>query len=460
MGIRSVEALKIGPAETRETLLASIQLVGNLIRTGTQGVQSPSPVPLMASALPIVMDPHSKETATRAAIEDLRNAIIAMERWNRPLWEEKGVLTRARFYLSLLQLRLLDQALAAAAVSRLIGLLVEGIDEPLDLVVEAVSNAVLQDAPEASTLAREAIRKWPQATLQSLDIEALVRRSADFRASVVDAMEKNRSILTTSERWQSWVGILRGSLTAPERDVDLATRALDELETLAEQDGFAVPFADILANSRNWDPAWSRTEAEFARFRVLESLGELANARPLLHGIAHRLISENDPDAPELVNTIAALGEPEESLADLRCRLAAAGLSTTNGTEDAGAVGENSTPAHILFIGGNETQASYQERVLRSLSGSHPNCSVEFEFPGWSSNWGPLADTYKRKMKQADAVVLMRFMRTNLGRTLRKATDDAGIPWVACTGHGLDSLLRSIIRAIEVARALRVKAAV
>ena len=45
-----------------------------------------------------------------------------------------------------------------------------------------------------------------------------------------------------------------------------------------------------------------------------------------------------------------------------------------------------------------------------------------------------------------------RYGRTNLGRALRRAASDAGIPWVACTGHGYDSISRAIRRAAEVVR--------
>jgi hypothetical protein len=288
--------------------------------------------------------------------------------------------------------------------------------------------------------------------LRNLDIESFVCRSPEFRSAVVEALESNRRLLATPERWQAWRSILRGALTAAERDVELACRALDELETLAEHDGCATEFAELLADSGNWDPSWTRTEADYARFRVLISAGETDNACPILYDIAHRLISQGDPESIGVVETLELYGQPKDALAQLRSRLADVGL--TNG--DTGCAtserADDGLPVTVLFIGGNETQAAYRDRLVRSFAESHPNCHVKFEFPGWGSNWGRVVDTYKGRMFDADVVVLMRLMRTHLGRTLRKAVDDAGIPWVACPGHGRKSLRRSITNAIEVAR--------
>jgi hypothetical protein len=55
-----------------------------------------------------------------------------------------------------------------------------------------------------------------------------------------------------------------------------------------------------------------------------------------------------------------------------------------------------------------------------------------------------------RRIREADAVVIMRFVRTLLGRTLRALCSEHDRPWVACTGHGRDSLLGAIEEAVRL----------
>lgn len=107
----------------------------------------------------------------------------------------------------------------------------------------------------------------------------------------------------------------------------------------------------------------------------------------------------------------------------------------------------------VLFIGGNESQARYQSELQAIFAKSDPNLSTTFELLGWSSNWGREIDRLKTMIRQADAVVLMSFMRTQCGRTLRRTIGEAGKAWIPCTGHGRASIEMAIRRAAEVARA-------
>jgi hypothetical protein len=44
----------------------------------------------------------------------------------------------------------------------------------------------------------------------------------------------------------------------------------------------------------------------------------------------------------------------------------------------------------------------------------------------------------------------MTFVRTNLGRHVRRRCSEEGRPWVPCTGHGRESLRRAIETAVEI----------
>jgi hypothetical protein len=448
MGMRSLENLRIVKEETRDALSIALEGVAPMIESAVSGAE-PSPVADLAAGIRTLLDSALPDIDIRQGVECLHRAIRGLEVWNRKFWTERGVLPRARFYLSVLELRLLDQAVAVPATTRLIGLVESGIDEPIDLVVDAINHAVVQDIADADRLAREALRRWPQAVLTRLDLMNLVKRSRPFLEQLVDALEKNENLLTVEERWRSWSSVLRGTLRAGERDVETAGRALDELESLAELHGCTSEFARLLQQRDNWDPAWSANDAEMARFKVLSATGNLDTARAVLVNIAHRAITAKDYDAGDLVDMLRTLGAEPQALAELDRRLEAAFPPEDDGE---GEVLDEGAPVSVLFVGGNESQAAYRPGLLESIGRDCPGCEIRFEFSGWSSNWGRELERYRTVLEDVDIVVIMRFVRTQLGRHLRKAAGIAGIPWVACTGHGKDSIERTIRRAINVAR--------
>jgi hypothetical protein len=102
----------------------------------------------------------------------------------------------------------------------------------------------------------------------------------------------------------------------------------------------------------------------------------------------------------------------------------------------------------LLFIGGNEIQARYDAAIAQELSGEWPGVTVHFEHSGWSSNWGRELPRLIDLANDADAVVLMQMMRTQLGRRLREALKK---PWISCNATGKGGILQSLRRAGYVA---------
>ena len=107
-------------------------------------------------------------------------------------------------------------------------------------------------------------------------------------------------------------------------------------------------------------------------------------------------------------------------------------------------------PARILFVGGNESQERYEASLRADFLERNPGSTIDFTH--WSSNWGRQIDEVKPKLAQYSAMVLMRFVRTQMGRELRRLGTRFDLPWVACTGHGRESLRRAIENAARVAR--------
>jgi len=449
MGRRSLEDLRIGKEETREALTATLEGVSERLETALERTEATSLVTDLAAAVYVVLSETDASSRIESAIDCLLRAIRALEDWNVSFWTEKGVLPRARFYLSVLELRLLDPAKGAPAVTRLVGLMRSGLSEPIDIVTDAVNHAVIQDLQDSHELARSVLQRWPQAALARLDLGGLAGRNAQFRARVVDALDANEELLTVAERWSAWDDVRKGALAADERDVETAQRALDELEKLADIHGCQQQFTDLLASDRNWDPAWSPLDALMARYRLAEASGQMDLARSVLFNIAHQAITGRHADAGDLVERLDQLEADPDAVGELRCRLQVS-IPPEPAPVQEDPVAD--VPVSIFFIGGNETQAAYETAITKTLSRTHEGCSVHFENTCWSSNWGRELGKYGQLLNRVDAVVIMRFIRTELGRRMRKAAGEAGVPWIPCVGHGRDSMILSITRAIDVAR--------
>jgi hypothetical protein len=100
----------------------------------------------------------------------------------------------------------------------------------------------------------------------------------------------------------------------------------------------------------------------------------------------------------------------------------------------------------VIYVGGNEIQQRYEKDIVAELAVEHPNLSVDFEYPGWSSNWASVADGIKSRLGDYDGLVLSYFVRTIFGRTVRKMCTDS-CPWWAAPGHGKASIKRGILAA-------------
>jgi hypothetical protein len=197
-------------------------------------------------------------------------------------------------------------------------------------------------------------------------------------------------------------------------------------------------WADALAPSGAAAGLWSgRARRDLHRAGALERIGRKDEADALLRVLYWR--AANGGGAVEGVRqdeiaTRLALVEP-----------AGAGEPTAEGLR----------PARLIFVGGNESQERYVPEIERSLADRY-GASVEVEWihPNWDSNWALYADRVETRLPDCDAVIVMRFVRTNLGRRLRSLASAAGVPWIACTGHGRASMLAAIDEAIAVTQKL------
>jgi tetratricopeptide (TPR) repeat protein len=240
-----------------------------------------------------------------------------------------------------------------------------------------------------------------------------------------------------------------------DQDVDRARDALEFLESFAHNGVGRTEFVDLLRDSNNYSPAWDEDRAVQARVSLLEAEGRYTEAVCELDAVAHRLLASGDPSA--LDDALLVLGHLEEygalcdaSVDQLR-NVIDARVKRRDDDEEGVLNGENghNINVRILVVGGNESQARMEDDIRTIVAETLPGVTVEFLRTGWNGNWSPHADQFKRRVAQADGVVLLQMMRTMLGWTIRA---NCHVPWRGCRGKGQGEIVNAIRRVVPMAR--------
>ena len=316
----------------------------------------------------------------------------------------------------------------------LVGPVVEGLDlgaksdltDFADHLLGAQGDAVLDDLSRSATVVKHCDGV----------IEALRQRAARVGESEAAARDLRACL-------SSYAGAGR---------FDDARIVLDRLESLAVRGIGTAEFQELLSE-KGYQPAWEPEEALIARVRCLEARGKLDEALPLLRELLHQFATEgNLPDARGVLDRIRSYGLPEEYYEQARSRVQALEeLSTSPTTPDDRELAAQTAaqPASILFVGGDERQERQEAVVRRKVRKQAPNVEVAFVYSGWSGNWRQHLDKVRAELPKHDAVVVMRFMRTELGKHVRKLCGRK--PWRSCWPAGQKGMARAIIEAAEAA---------
>lgn len=368
-----------------------------------------------------------------------------------------GVLARAQLLLGWALAVELESARSAHAAECLEAA-VDGLEmEGLYLVEEALGALSQMDPEGAVALAQALLTKFGSRTrprervIDAVSQEEVLLRSGEIRQLLLS--RAGVAGRCRSERYQD----ARRLLVAAEQldDPELAGRALDLMQCIALRNPDKAEADDLLELLESGDAvstAWDGTEQLEAGIGLLKARGDCTAAAVRLEQLAHRVLGQDSPfaaqEAMDLVPELEALGVEGFPTEELSRRLKASRPDETS--DVARGLGRPTFSGRILFLGGNEAQERYQEEVVRRLREEHPRLQVEFRFLGWSSNWGKQLNMMKGTLESADAFVMMRFMRTMCGRELRRIASQRGIPWIACTGHGRESIHQAILRAAQV----------
>ena len=237
---------------------------------------------------------------------------------------------------------------------------------------------------------------------------------------------------------------------------ELAASSLDILQDIALRNPSSDQsdsFLALLEEDDRTSTGWEGRDVLDARLDLHLQRGECVTAASLLERLAHETLGREDSwavaEAREQLFEIEGLGVAGMPTAALINRIEAMEQSAASNNA-AKPVNPIQPRGKVLFLGGTEAQARYADDIKERIQADFPFVELEFAHLGWGSNWGRQLNSLSASMKQSDAFVLMRFMRTMCGRHLRRSAGELGIPWIPCTGHGKDSVERAIRRAIDV----------
>ena len=235
-------------------------------------------------------------------------------------------------------------------------------------------------------------------------------------------------------------------------DVEAAREVLDELERHAFDDYGVPEFLDIASDPDRYGPAWNHEDAALASARCLEAMGEYAQSLAILRKLFYKYVANSDYlNALGALEQIETYGIDDDEYVDLRRR-----YDQSKPVQKPDGRGPSpATAVKVLVIGGNETQAKSAERVEGKLAARDPQVSVEFLHTGWGSNWNQYLGEAESRIEHCDAVVVMRYIRTLLGRHVRAMCRERGIPWRLCGSGGQGGQVEAVLTVVGVAREMR-----
>lgn len=384
----------------------------------------------------------------RTAVAQLDPALSHFER-SPDVYKEDGTLGLARLYLGVSLCHTLEDTGRLARAADLIRSgLREGARVPRDLVASTVEALGLARDDLALSVAGDMLDASGPEVLDDLVATEAGRASAAVRAALFKrAADPTRPHAVRAADYRTVLPMLQ-------RDGDV-DRARDALEYLAEQAAMGTgreEFLALLADPGNYDPAWSVDDAADARIQCLEAIGRLEDAAVEIQSTCYRVLATNSSHSLDLaelyLERVRGYGPRGADVA----RALESIIEARSAARDAEPpiVDNSGAAVHILVVGGNEVQEKMDEDIRRELAESHPNVTVDFLHTGWGSNWNVHASEFERRIARCDGVVFMRFMRTQLGRTIRP---HCPVPWCGCGAGGRGAIIRSILHVVPFARA-------
>ncbi|MCC7260961.1 MAG: hypothetical protein IT369_00430 [Candidatus Latescibacteria bacterium] len=232
-----------------------------------------------------------------------------------------------------------------------------------------------------------------------------------------------------------------------------AGHVLDRLEELAfSRSDIRELFAEFLITPGNYRPVWSEEDALFVSSRLYQAAGQFEPSYELLKHLFFRYRADGHyQEAEGVLDQINQLCLPLERTDEVTRYSVDVDEQAFKPEDQIGAAlqehAKKGRPIRLLLVGGNETQARYDGEIVEYFRRGYPVVEVAFEHSGWGSNWIKYFERIQARIADYEGLVLMRYMRTNLGRSLRALANQENRCWFACTGSGRQFLQRTLLQA-------------
>ena len=358
------------------------------------------------------------------------------------------LVVRASLYLGIAEAASVDSAgTLSHAANVMIPALEQGASLPPYLTEVAVTGLdVGAGGEELTRFARALLSTGDDTALSALSRSSVVvQRCGEVR----DGLRRRAEQLGMSEAAATDLRIcLQGYLQAGQTPD--AQDVLDRLEDLAGHGIGSEEFENLLSK-KGFQPAWEPEEAVVAHARCLEKRGRYPDALQLLQTLVHKFAGEGRFDEAEgLLDKIRSYGLSEDHYADAVGRMRALSEQSRRQENDHQMTDDENVkePVSVLFVGGSERQEKAEPAVRNRLRQRAPHIKVTFIYPGWSGNWRRHLDRVRRELPNHDALVVMRFIRTEFGKQVRKHCEK---PWRFCWASGTGGMADSIIAAARAA---------
>ena len=356
-----------------------------------------------------------------------------------------SLVAQSELYLGIAKLQLFDAAEIHHAAQLIVSGL-KGAQVPRHFIAPTVENLALSDE-SIETVAGPLLVSGGDEIVDALADTAILGIYAPLAEKLHErARRPNRGkALAAGDLREALSGYLGVG------DVDTACEILDELEQLAIEGSGVPEFLELLDDPDRYEPAWEQDDAAVASARCLEAAGAYAESLAKLRGIFHSYMHKGDiPNASGVLERIETYGLDRAEYVDLERRYHSSTRDEDPELQNPGGAG----PVAVLVVGGNETQAKIAGRVKSKVATSDPQVTVDFLHTGWTSSWNQYVDETERRLASSDGVVVMRYIRTMLGRRVRAMCRARDVPWRFCWSGGQGGLVESVL---AVAGAVRVR---
>jgi tetratricopeptide (TPR) repeat protein len=376
------------------------------------------------------------------------SAILASE--YAAIYREYGALGQAQFMLAVTRMNSMEDVQGREALAAWQSITSEAGRFPVE-DLKKLLDASDAYGPSISDPIAESI--WEFRREDALDILGngpWMVRSQRLREGLTALARLNST--PCAERIRLWMLLV--PLFIKSGNLAEAEEALGELEGLPEAEEDSQRVLEFLQVRTNYDPAWKESEAGMARVYLLRRLGRDKECAQELRRVFYMVRDAQRWEAEQILTMVE-----EWTLGDALADELHASLPRDESEEphDADRRLRAGERVRLVFIGGNETQAQYDDAVRKELTEEWPGIEAHFEHTGWSSNWGRELARLVALANGADAVVLMPMMRTTLGRRIREALKK---PWLSCTSTGKGGMLLSLREAARLAVKIRLNKAV